>query len=65
MAGYTFHLIPHTHWDREWYLTFQRFRLRLVRVVDDLLDLMEAGEDFRCFHLDGQAVVLDGGSLLA
>ena len=57
--GQTLHVVSHTHWDREWYLTFQRFRLRLVRVVDDLLDLMEAGEDFRCFHLDGQAVVLE------
>jgi hypothetical protein len=23
-------LVPHTHWDREWYEPFQRFRLRLV-----------------------------------
>ena len=28
------HLVPHTHWDREWYLPFQRFRLKLVRLVD-------------------------------
>ena len=55
----TLHVVSHTHWDREWYLTFQRFRLRLVKVVDDLLDLLEASDDFRCFHLDGQAVVLE------
>ncbi|MGH2351179.1 MAG: hypothetical protein ACRDJN_06140, partial [Chloroflexota bacterium] len=55
----TLHVISHTHWDREWYLPFQQFRMRLVRAIDDLLAMFEAGEDFRCFHLDGQAVVLE------
>ena len=32
------HLVPHTHWDREWYEPFQRFRLRLVDMVDGVLD---------------------------
>jgi mannosylglycerate hydrolase len=35
-------VVPHTHWDREWYLPFQSFRLRLVGLVDRLLDFMEA-----------------------
>ena len=34
-------VVPHTHWDREWYRPFQSFRLRLVDLVDELLDLME------------------------
>ncbi len=34
-------IVPHTHWDREWYAPFQAYRLRLVHVVDDLLDLLE------------------------
>ncbi|HEV2902949.1 MAG TPA: hypothetical protein VGW30_06775 [Gaiellaceae bacterium] len=52
------HLVPHTHWDREWYLPFQRFRLKLVRLVDSLLDAMEADERYR-FTLDGQLATLD------
>jgi len=32
------HLVPHTHWDREWYEPFQVFRMRLVELVDELLD---------------------------
>ena len=52
------HLVPHTHWDREWYLPFQRFRLKLVGLVDRLLDLMEADERYR-FTLDGQLATLD------
>ena len=34
------HLVPHTHWDREWYEPFQRFRLRLVALLDEVLDRM-------------------------
>jgi hypothetical protein len=35
----TIHLVSHTR-DREWYLPFQVFRLKLVHMVDGLLDLM-------------------------
>ena len=33
----TVHIVPHTHWDREWCASFQTFRLRLVDLLDDLL----------------------------
>jgi hypothetical protein len=52
------HLVPHTHWDREWYLPFQRFRVRLVDLVDRVLDLLEADERF-AFTLDGQTATVD------
>lgn len=55
----TLHLVSHTHWDREWYLTFQQFRLKLVRLIDDLLDLLETDPDYKHFMLDGQTIVLD------
>ena len=35
------HLVPHTHWDREWYFTLEEFRYRLVKLMDRLIDLME------------------------
>lgn len=53
------HIVSHTHWDREWYLTYEQFRLRLVGLIDRLLDLMEARPDFEYFHLDGQTIVLE------
>src|SRR3970282_515037 len=53
------HLVSHTHWDREWYLTFQQFRLKLVHLIDNLLALLDADPDFRHFMLDGQTIVLD------
>jgi mannosylglycerate hydrolase len=55
----TLHVISHTHWDREWYLTFQQFRLRLVHLVDGLLELLEEDPQFKHFMLDGQTIVLD------
>ena len=51
-------VVPHTHWDREWYLPFQRFRLRLVTVLDRLL--AQLAEDPRArFTLDGQTAAID------
>lgn len=47
-----------THWDREWYEPFQEFRMWLVELIDELMDLMERDPEYRCFHLDGQTVVL-------
>jgi alpha-mannosidase len=52
------HLVPHTHWDREWYEPFQVFRMRLVELVDQLLDSMEA-DDRLAFTLDGQVATVD------
>src|SRR5579859_7269252 len=52
-------IVPHTHWDREWYEPFQTFRLRLVDVVDGLLDLMEDDASYARFLLDGQMAVVD------
>src|SRR5215212_68101 len=58
MAGYTFHLIPHTHWDREWYLPQSVFLARLVPALDDLLDRLTS-ESGSTFLLDGQTVLLE------
>ncbi|MGI9111207.1 MAG: glycoside hydrolase family 38 C-terminal domain-containing protein [Gaiellaceae bacterium] len=52
------YVVPHTHWDREWYLPFQTFRLRLVELVDRVLELMEADPRF-VFTLDGQLATVD------
>ncbi|HZC74404.1 MAG TPA: hypothetical protein VE220_00395, partial [Gaiellaceae bacterium] len=52
-------VVPHTHWDREWYLPFEQFRLRLGAVVDGVLDTLDRGASFTSFTLDGQAIVLE------
>ena len=51
-------LVPHTHWDREWYLPFEDFRIHLVEVIDEVIATLEARPEYR-FTLDGQAILLE------
>ncbi|MFB6803148.1 alpha-mannosidase [Peribacillus butanolivorans] len=55
----TAHIISHSHWDREWYMPFEKHRYYLVKLMDTLIDLFEKGEDFQSFHLDGQMIILE------
>jgi alpha-mannosidase len=57
--GLVFHVIPHTHWDREWYLPRAAFVARLVPAIDDLLARLDDDPEFRSFFLDGQTVLLE------
>jgi 2-O-(6-phospho-alpha-D-mannosyl)-D-glycerate hydrolase len=59
MTGLIFHLIPHTHWDREWYLPAAAFQARLVPVLDDLLERLQTDPGYRSFLLDGQTVLVE------
>jgi len=52
-------IVPHTHWDREWYLPFEEFRARLVGLMDMLLEILDRDPRFRCFTLDGQSVIVE------
>ena len=55
----TAYIVSHTHWDREWYLTYHQFRVNLVRVVHQILDALDHEEAFRHFVLDGQSILLE------
>jgi alpha-mannosidase len=59
VSDFRYLVVPHTHWDREWYLPFEAFRLRLGAVVDGVLDTLESDASFTSFTLDGQAIVLE------
>lgn len=48
----------HTHWDREWYREFEVFRLRLIKVFDNVLDLLEKNK-IPCFYFDGQTSAIE------
>ena len=56
---YEITIVSHTHWDREWYRSFQEFRLQLVEMMDRLLEIMESDPDYRYFLLDGQTSTFD------
>lgn len=55
----TVYVVPHCHWDREWYQPHELFRWRLVQMIDELLDHMEQHPEFEYFNLDGQSIVIE------
>ncbi|MCK9518082.1 MAG: hypothetical protein M0R74_03480, partial [Dehalococcoidia bacterium] len=57
--GRTVYVVPHCHWDREWYQPYELFRWRLVQMIDELLDHMEQHPEYARFTLDGQTVVIE------
>lgn len=55
----TVHIISHTHWDREWYLPYEKHHVLLVKLMDNLLDTLNKDPNFKSFHLDGQTIILE------
>jgi mannosylglycerate hydrolase len=52
-------LVSHTRWERAGYLPFEGHRAGLVRLLDQLLAILELDPSFAAFTLDGQTVLLD------
>lgn len=51
-------VVNHTHWDREWYESFETFRGKLVEGIQIALKALDE-KQFEYFMLDGQTVVLE------
>lgn len=52
-------LVPHTHWDREWYFTLDESRALLMHDLQEALDYLEGHPKFPYYVLDGQTIVVD------
>lgn len=52
-------MVSETHWDRAWYVPFQVFRIRLVRLVDRVLEILDRDPEYRYFMLDGQMLPIE------
>ncbi|MEK3682570.1 alpha-mannosidase [Paenibacillus sp. FSL R10-2736] len=59
MTRTTAHLISHTHWDREWYMPYERHHVLLAKLMNELLETLEKDERYRYFHLDGQTIIIE------
>ncbi|WP_342042962.1 alpha-mannosidase [Bacillus sp. OTU2372] len=56
----TAHIISHSHWDREWYLPFEKHRYYFIKLMNEMIDqFKKEGNAFQAFHLDGQTVLLE------
>ncbi len=53
-----YHVISHTHWDREWYQPLENMKLRLIDLFDHMLEILQTQPEYR-FHLDAQTIVLE------
>ncbi|GIN41848.1 MULTISPECIES: alpha-mannosidase [Heyndrickxia] len=56
----TAHIISHSHWDREWYLPFEKHRYYFIKLMNHLIEQFKKEDNsFQSFHLDGQTVLLE------
>ena len=53
------HYVLSTHWDREWYQSFQNYRYQLVRLIDRIFEGIDNGILRGPFQTDGQAIILE------
>ena len=53
------HVMSNSHLDREHRHGFQETRIMLVKMMDELIEIMENDPEYRFFTLDGQAIVLE------
>lgn len=52
-------ILPHTHWDREWYFTSSKSMIYSLRDFDEIIEFMENQSEVKSFILDGQTSIID------
>ena len=52
-------VVPHTHWDREWFFTSDQAKVYLLKDLKDVLDHLEASGQYGSFLLDGQSSLIE------
>ena len=40
------HVVPHMHWDREWYFTTEESRILLVNNMEEIMDMLENNPNY-------------------
>lgn len=53
------HIVPHTHWDREWYFTNARSTVYLISQVNEVIDVLEKNPDTYYYLLDAQSSLIE------
>jgi len=55
---YHIHVLSNSHWDREWYMSHEKYLSRLVILMDRLCEIMKTQPDY-IFVMDGQYAMLE------
>ncbi|MGV3011777.1 glycoside hydrolase family 38 N-terminal domain-containing protein [Streptococcus thoraltensis] len=53
------HVVPHMHWDREWYFSTEESQILLVNNMEEIMDMLESNPDYPNYILDGQTAILE------
>lgn len=53
------HIVPHMHWDREWYFTTEESRILLVNNMEEIMSMLEENDNYPYYVLDGQTAILE------
>lgn len=53
------HIVPHMHWDREWYFSAEESKILLINNMEEIMERLENDFDYPTYTLDGQTSVLE------
>lgn len=53
------HIVPHMHWDREWYFSAEESKILLINNMEEIMERLENDPDYPTYTLDGQTSVLE------
>lgn len=53
------HIVSNTHWDREFRFSFQKTRMMLVNMIDELLALLEKDKNYASFMMDSHSILIE------
>lgn len=53
------HIVPHMHWDREWYFSAEESKILLINNMEEIMERLENDSDYPTYTLDGQTSVLE------
>ncbi|WP_423808697.1 glycoside hydrolase family 38 C-terminal domain-containing protein [Pontibacillus yanchengensis] len=59
MTSKKVYVVPHSHWDREWYFTIEDSNLLLAENMDYLLDVLETNPNYHSYVFDAQMSVIE------
>ncbi|MGL6058200.1 MAG: alpha-mannosidase, partial [Culicoidibacterales bacterium] len=53
------HVVPHMHWDREWYFSTEESRILLVNNMEEIMERLENDPEYPYYVMDGQTAILE------
>ncbi|WP_121640301.1 glycoside hydrolase family 38 C-terminal domain-containing protein [Virgibacillus sp. Bac330] len=53
------YVVPHSHWDREWYFTIEDSNVLLVENMDYLIDVLENDTAYTAYVFDAQVSIVE------